>query len=67
MRQSPARSLPAFLGTPGEYAWGGVAGTAFWVDPAEEMIVIMMTQLLPSSTYPIRRELRVLGYQAVID
>jgi CubicO group peptidase (beta-lactamase class C family) len=55
------------LGTPGEYAWGGVASTAFWVDPAEEMIVIMMTQLLPSSTYPIRRELRVLSYQAVID
>ncbi|HEX3993804.1 MAG TPA: serine hydrolase, partial [Acetobacteraceae bacterium] len=55
------------LGTPGEYAWGGAASTAFWVDPAEEMIVIMMTQLLPSSTYPIRRELRVLSYQAVID
>jgi CubicO group peptidase (beta-lactamase class C family) len=55
------------LGTPGEFAWGGAASTAFWVDPAEEMIVIMMTQLLPSSTYPIRRELRVLSYQAVID
>jgi CubicO group peptidase (beta-lactamase class C family) len=55
------------LGTPGEYAWGGAASTAFWVDPVEEMIVIMMTQLMPSSTYPIRRELRVLSYQAVID
>jgi CubicO group peptidase (beta-lactamase class C family) len=55
------------LGTPGEYAWGGAASTAFWVDPAEEMIVITMVQLLPSSTYPIRRELRVLSYQAVID
>jgi CubicO group peptidase (beta-lactamase class C family) len=55
------------LGTPGEYAWGGAASTAFWIDPAEEMIVIMMTQLLPSSTYPIRRELRVLSYQAVVD
>ncbi len=55
------------LGTPGEYAWGGAASTAFWVDPAEEMIVILLTQLMPSSTYPIRRELRVLTYQAVID
>jgi len=55
------------LGTPGEFAWGGAASTAFWVDPIEEMIVIMMTQLIPSSTYPIRRELRVLSYQAVID
>jgi CubicO group peptidase (beta-lactamase class C family) len=55
------------LGTPGEYAWGGAASTAFWVDPAEEMVVIMLTQLMPSSTYPIRRELRVLTYQAVVD
>ena len=55
------------LGSPGEFAWGGAASTAFWVDPAEQMIVIMMTQLMPSSTYPVRRELRVLSYQAVID
>jgi hypothetical protein len=31
------------------------------------MIVILMAQLMPSSTYPVRRELRVLSYQAVID
>jgi CubicO group peptidase (beta-lactamase class C family) len=55
------------LGTPGEYAWGGAASTAFWIDPAEDMTVIMLTQLMPSSTYPIRRELRVLTYQAIID
>ena len=55
------------LGTPGEYAWGGAASTAFWCDPAEDMAVVMLTQLMPSSTYPIRRELRVLTYQAVID
>ena len=55
------------LGTPGEYAWGGAASTAFWIDPVEDMIVIMMTQLMPSSTYPIRKELRVLSYQAVVD
>jgi CubicO group peptidase (beta-lactamase class C family) len=61
----PARAQ--ILGTPGEYAWGGAASTAFWVDPAEDMAVIMLTQLMPSSTYPIRRELRVLTYQALID
>jgi CubicO group peptidase (beta-lactamase class C family) len=55
------------LGTEGEYAWGGAASTAFWCDPAEEMAVIMLTQLMPSSTYPIRRELRVLTYQAIVD
>lgn len=61
----PARAQ--ILGTPGECAWGGAASTAFWVDPAEDMAVILLTQLLPSSTYPLRRELRVLTYQAVTD
>lgn len=53
------------LGSPGEFAWGGAASTAFWVDPVEEQIVIFLTQLMPSSSYPIRRELRVLTYQAI--
>ena len=51
----------------GEYGWGGAASTAFWIDPAEDLVVIFLTQLLPSSTYPIRRELRALVYQALID
>ena len=55
------------LGSPGEYAWGGAASTAFWCDPAEETAAVLLTQLLPSSTYPIRRELRVLTYQAMVD
>ena len=44
-----------------------VASTAFWVGPAEDMAVILLTQLLPSSTYPLRRQLRVLTYQALVD
>jgi CubicO group peptidase (beta-lactamase class C family) len=67
MRPSTRSAKAQILGTPGECAWGGAASIAFWVDPVDEMIVIMMTQLIPSSTYPIRRELRVLSYQAVID
>lgn len=63
--QSPARAH--ILGTPGEYAWGGAASTAFWIDPAEDLIVIFMTQLMPSSSYPLRRELRALTYAALID
>jgi CubicO group peptidase (beta-lactamase class C family) len=55
------------MGTPGEYAWGGYASTAFWIDPEEDMTVIFLTQLIPSSAYPIRRELRVLTYQALIN
>ena len=54
------------LGSPGEYAWGGMASTTFWVDPAEDLIVLLLTQLTPSSTYPIRRELRVLIHQALL-
>jgi CubicO group peptidase (beta-lactamase class C family) len=61
----PARAQ--IIGSPGECAWGGAASTAFWVDPAEEMAVILLTQLMPSSTWPLRRELRVLSYQALVD
>jgi CubicO group peptidase (beta-lactamase class C family) len=55
------------VGTPGEYAWGGAASTAFWVDPGEDLIVIFLTQLMPSSSYPLRRELRTLTYAALVD
>ncbi len=55
------------LDSPGEFAWGGAASTYFWIDPVEELIVIFMTQLLPSSSYPIRRQLKALVYQALVD
>jgi CubicO group peptidase (beta-lactamase class C family) len=55
------------LCSPGEFAWGGAASTAFWVDPKEEIVAILLTQLLPSSSYPIRREFRVLTYQSLTD
>ncbi len=51
----------------GEHYWGGAASTAFWIDPQEDLIAILMTQLMPSSSYPIRRELRTLVNQAIID
>ena len=53
------------LGSAGEFAWGGAASTAFWVDPVERITVVFMTQLLPSSTYPIRSQLRQLVYSAL--
>ena len=61
----PAKAL--LPGSPGEYNWGGMASTAFWIDPAEELITIFMTQLIPSSTYPVRRELRTLVYAAITE
>jgi len=51
----------------GTFAWGGAASTAFWVDPVEDITVSFFTQLLPSSTYPIRRQLQGLVYQALAD
>ncbi|UQS23492.1 beta-lactamase family protein [Amycolatopsis thermalba] len=54
------------LSSKGEYAWGGAANTAFWVDPAEEITALFFTQLLPSNTHPIRQYLRQLVYQAVV-
>jgi CubicO group peptidase (beta-lactamase class C family) len=55
------------LTSEGSFAWGGAASTAFWVDPVEDLTVGFFTQLLPSSTYPIRRELQRLVYQALVD
>jgi CubicO group peptidase (beta-lactamase class C family) len=55
------------LSSPGEYAWGGLASTAFWVDPHEEITALFFTQLMPSSTYPIRPQLRTLVQQALVD
>ncbi|MFF4876283.1 serine hydrolase domain-containing protein [Micromonospora sp. NPDC000668] len=50
----------------GEYYWGGVASTAFWVDPSEEITALLFTQLMPSSTYPLRSQLRQLVYSALV-
>ena len=57
----------AVVGSVGEYAWGGAASTMFWVDPREELVGMLFTQLIPSSTYPLRREMKALTYQALID
>jgi len=59
-----ANKVPSSVG---EFAWGGAASTAFWVDPAERITVLFLTQLLPSATHPIRPELRQLVYQALVD
>ncbi len=54
-------------GSVGSFSWGGAASTVFWVDPTEEIVVVFLTQLLPSSTHPIRPELTSLVYQALVD
>lgn len=52
------------LTSEGEYFWGGAAGTIFWIDPVEEIVVISMIQLM-SSPWPLREDLRVAIYQAL--
>ena len=59
---NPARTL--IPGSVGDYSWGGMASTYFWIDPREQLIVIFMTQLMPSTIYNLRRELRTLVYSA---
>ncbi|GGE00715.1 serine hydrolase [Polymorphobacter glacialis] len=54
-------------GSDGDYFWGGAASTFFWIDPEEDLVAIFMTQLIPSSTYPVRREVRTMVYSALDD
>ncbi len=59
---------PALTVTPssaGIYSWGGLASTIFWNDPVEDLVVIMMTQLMPSASYPLRPQLQQLVYAAL--
>ncbi len=53
------------LGSLGTYSWGGLASTTFWIDPVEELIGILMTQLIGDA--PFHPQFRVLTYQAIID
>ena len=59
----------AQYGTPlsaGAYSWGGAANTYFWIDPAEELIAILMTQYMPFLGYPTHSQLETATYQALV-
>ena len=53
-------------GSVGDFGWGGAASTAFWVDPVQDLSVVFMTQLLPSSSYPLRSQLRQLVHSSIV-
>ncbi|MFL6863223.1 MAG: serine hydrolase domain-containing protein [Allosphingosinicella sp.] len=59
----PAKAMAA--GSVGEYYWGGIYSTYFFVDPVERVTMIFMTQLMPSSSYPVRRQLKAMVYAAL--
>lgn len=51
----------------GDFYWGGMASTLFWVDPTEALTVLFLTQLIPSSTYDFRGPLKSLVYSSIVD
>ncbi len=53
--------------TEGTFSWGGAASTFFWIDPAEELVGILMTQLMPSAAYPLRPQFQQLTYAAITE
>lgn len=61
--QDVARTM--MPGSKGEYYWGGMFSTAFFIDPVERLHMVFMTQLSPSGLYPIRRELKTMIYAAL--
>ena len=61
------RRIRRLTGSGGDYYWGGAASTIFWVDPKEDMVVVFMTQLMPSATFNFRGQLRNIIYSAIVD
>ena len=59
----PAKAMAP--GSPGEYYWGGIFSTYFFIDPVEQVSAVFMTQLMPSSSYPVRRQIKSMIYAAL--
>ena len=55
------------IGSKGDFYWGGAASTIFWIDPTEDLVVIFMTQLMPSGTFNFRGQLKSIVYPAIVD
>ena len=52
----------------GEYSWGGIANTKFWIDPEEDLVVVFMTQVLGTPHSDRHRfDLKVATYQALTE
>lgn len=59
--------LAAGHGSAGDFGWGGMASTIFWVDPEEDLTVIFLTQFVPSGTFNFRAQLKSIIYSAIVD
>ena len=60
------KNPPDTLDSVGNFSWAGAAATAFWVDPQEELIGLVMTQLF-GNRYPFHQQFQVLTYQALTE
>ena len=62
------QDLPAnfALGSVGQYYWAGAAGTMFWIDPVEDIVIVSMMQLI-NPWFPYRRDVRNATYQAITE
>lgn len=54
-------------GSVGAFGWGGAYHTVYWVDPAEKLVALLMTQLLPAASSDLHGKFRALVYQSIID
>ncbi len=54
-------------GTVGTFGWGGAYHTVYWVDPAEKLVAVLMTQLLPAGTSDLHGKFRSLVYQSIVE
>jgi CubicO group peptidase (beta-lactamase class C family) len=55
------------LGSVGTFGWGGAYHTTYWVDPAEQLVCVLMTQLLPAGASDLHGKFRSLVYQSIVD
>jgi CubicO group peptidase (beta-lactamase class C family) len=62
---NPARARA--IGHVGDFSWGGMASTFFWIDPVLDMSAVFFTQLSPSSSYPARPQLKALVHGALAE
>ena len=59
--------LRGSVGSVGEYGWGGAYHSSYWVDPAQELVVVYLTQVIPAAGLDDHAKLRALIYAAIID
>ena len=66
MRSSPKGDPAKPAGRVGEFGWGGAASTHFWLSPADDLIVLALSQFMPYSDR-LERTVKPLVYESIAD